>query len=159
MTIGSAPMTVGSALIDVDIQRMAAEVQVDASRTIVAVGVTPGAAAKGWRTIDLCLLKPDVCHVFGASYRDINGQKLEKPIFYSNLVGQKAEDVILVGFDYKTGNAEMKKRAEVESRIGGPYLPLRSTEGHFADTVEQELQRFHGPALPPEEVNFGGGGL
>ncbi len=111
---------------DLNIRRMAAEVQVDAEGVIRAVGAEPGAAKKGWRTIDAAVLKENALLMPGKGP--------------SGIVGVKASDVIEVAVDYKTGKASMKKVKKMEQLIGAPYVKLEKG-GNLVQAAEKKLLR------------------
>jgi hypothetical protein len=109
---------------DIDIFRMAAEVQVDEKGIIRAVGTTPGAARKGWRTIDAAVLKESALLMPGKGP--------------SGIIGVPAADVIEVAVDYKTGNAAMQKVKHMESLIDAPYVKVQQG-GNLLETAEKKL--------------------
>jgi RHS repeat-associated protein len=131
-------LTTGRAPANVNIQRIAAEVQVDELGIIRGVSTTPGAAKTDWRTFDAAVLKKDVFHVQGKGF--------------SNLIGQKASDVIEVALDYKTGKAAMKNVPALEQLIGAPYLKL-ATRAAGGNIVESALQRLPSTALAAGAAN------
>jgi hypothetical protein len=78
------------------------EIAVDNTGKIMGVGVDPATASKnGWRTVDQGLLKPGVL-----SHPGPGAWKTE-------LVGKQASDMLLAGFDFKTGNAVLEHVKEM----------------------------------------------
>ncbi|WP_229924823.1 SpvB/TcaC N-terminal domain-containing protein [Streptomyces sulfonofaciens] len=117
LTMESA-MTMGWESEGVNLQRIAPEVLIDEQGVIRGVGVNPGtfgAEARNWRSVDIAVLKRGFFHVFGKKGS-------------SNLISQKARDVIEIGLDYKTANARMQGVAEMENLTGAPYVRVKQGE-------------------------------
>jgi hypothetical protein len=114
----------------IDLTRLVPEVAVDDTGKIVGVGLDRATAGnKGWRTVDAALLKPGVLSHAG-------------PVAWeAELVGKQASDVMLAGFDYKTGNATLSRVKHMEGLIGVPYV--RAAKGiDLLQATERKLARF-----------------
>ena len=114
-----------------NIQRLAQEVIVDDKGIIRGVGMAPGNAKEGWRTLDVTLLKNGVVNAQGKAGT-------------STLIGQKASDVIEVGIDYKTASARMKKVGEMQQLIGAPYVKL-DKGGNLVARADSKLAKMAAP--------------
>lgn len=106
-----------------DIQRLAPEVQIDEKGIIRAVNTTPEKAMANWRTVDIGIVRPDL------------------PGGRDAIVGRPASEVLDYVIDYKTGNAELAKRIDLESLIGNkPVVKLTGQRGQLRHFLEKRFK-------------------
>lgn len=108
-----------------DADRIAPEIWVNDKGVIIAVDTPPAGAPANSRTIDVGIVK-----------KEIQGGK-------NAIIGKRAEDVLDYAVDYKTGNAQLVRRLELEALIGyKPVVKLTGKVGELAKSLSRRLAAY-----------------
>ena len=117
-------------LADFDVDRIATEVAIDEEGIIRKVFGDPRKSPAGWIWVDNLIIREDI------------------PGGSTVIEGMRASDVTAFAIDNKSGSNGLRKRIELESRIGNrPVVKLTGTKGELRRRLIKRFSEFGQPKL------------